>query len=406
MELKTEKQGNALIIHANGRLDASWSDYFADCFEGYIRQGEHILIIDAAGISFLSSAGIRSLVKIHKELSKLKGKFTIVNANDFVVNTLRMTGFGIWLSDGSLPSLKQVAKSGPANPALPENCFLLHSKGAVSGEYFNGWKPFDGKDPKQYGVEFNHTSFALGIGSPAQQSDQDELVHGDFLVVCGHFVYQRPEVKSRPDFILCMDHLKPKAEVVQYLGVDTELSHLFRFNPKEDGSGWLLSQLAVKALEITGSSTIVFVILAESDGLVGVSMIKSLTQVTDKNKPEGLALRDWLSYSTERIFTHEQALVIGFASRGESTTHQTLMVPSSSFPGLWIHAHATVFPYQPLQNGQINLNEQVEKFLNGPPPKALLHLIDDSRPSSGLGESAFIRGALWFTPIKSMEEKI
>ena len=66
MELKTERIGKYMLVSASGRLDASWAEYFADVFLNYIRNGDHHLVIDAAAMEFLSSAGIRSLLRINK----------------------------------------------------------------------------------------------------------------------------------------------------------------------------------------------------------------------------------------------------------------------------------------------------------------------------------------------------
>ncbi len=74
-----------------------------------------------------------------------------------------------------------------------------------------------------------------------------------------------------------------------------------------------------------------------------------------------------------------------------------------SAPDLAAHIHAAVFPYQPLQNGKIELESAIGKFFNGPPPLSVMHLADDDRPVVGLGESALIRGACWFSPLQNPE---
>jgi hypothetical protein len=45
----------------------------------------------------------------------------------------------------------------------------------------------------------------------------------------------------------------------------------------------------------------------------------------------------------------------------------------------------------------------VRKFFSGPPPLAVMHLVDDMRPAVGLGQSALIRGACWCAPVKDPE---
>jgi anti-anti-sigma factor len=68
MQLTQEKTGKYLLIKAQGRLDASWAEYFLEEVRTAVRNGEHHMIIDATELVFLSSAGIRSLLILHKEL--------------------------------------------------------------------------------------------------------------------------------------------------------------------------------------------------------------------------------------------------------------------------------------------------------------------------------------------------
>lgn len=65
--------------------------------------------------------------------------------------------------------------------------------------------------------------------------------------------------------------------------------------------------------------------------------------------------------------------------------------------------HAAVFPPQSLQNGKIEMRENVERFFRGAPPYGVMHLVNDKRAALGLGESALTRGACWFAPIQNPE---
>lgn len=406
MELIAIKKGKILYVQAVGRLDASWSDYFTDTFLGYIRNGDHQLVINAAEIHFLSSAGIRSLVRIHKELMKLNGRLQITNANEFVISTLQMTGFGMWLTtsviqvdDESLQEIDDAVK-------LPENCYALPVTKTMTLKKNENWFPWKKVDPEHIThLHFPSGTFGLGIGSPVSTEAFENLLFGDYLAVCGNLVYQRPEEKSKPDYLLKLENFVPDLYAIQSWYAEGEMSHLLRFTPNEDGTPVTLSGLVKQTFSVISASQIVFVVLAEIDGLVGAHLIQSPTKIEESEPPTGLKMRDWLSFSGERIHAKEQALVVGIASNSFNINDSTSNQSPSSMSGLSLHAHAAVFPYQPLQNGQINLEEQVQKFLNGPPPKALLHLIEDNRPGNGLGESSFIRGAIWFAPVKPEEAK-
>ena len=93
MQISHELKGGHLLVNATGRLDAGWSEYFSDTILAQIRLGHHQMLMDFSEVSFLSSAGIRALMQVYKELLKVEGKFLIINCNEFIRKTLETSGF-------------------------------------------------------------------------------------------------------------------------------------------------------------------------------------------------------------------------------------------------------------------------------------------------------------------------
>jgi anti-anti-sigma factor len=407
MELQTKKSGNALIVRAKGRLDASWSDYFTDAFLGYIRSGEHQLVIDAREMHFLSSAGIRSLVLIHKELATVKGRFVMINTGEFVATTLRTTGLGDWIADDIPAEFMVSNQKTPDKLKFSGNCFLMDKNAAVQLQVVNNWKPWDKVKAGHISqIAFPANSFALGIGSPVTSEPESDIQFGDFLSAGGNLVYQPPEVKSHPDYLLPVENYIPELLTIQCLFGQGNMSYLLRFAPEDQKISHSLSELATIALELTGSKMAAFVVLAEIDGLVGAHLIQSPTRKNNTGGMQFNEMRNFLSFTGERVFSGEQAMVFGVVARNGRAGGNSLLKPVPSDSALAMHAHAVVFPFQPLQNGHIDLKQQIDKFFSGPPPRALLHLVNDNRPAIGLGESSFIRGALWCAPANFKEDII
>jgi len=148
------------------------------------------------------------------------------------------------------------------------------------------------------------------------------------------------------------------------------------------------------------------VILAEIDGLVGMAWAKSPGLIAADSKPaEFPAVREWLSFSGERVHGGDLALVVAFATT--EALPQGVSIPSLPSRKDWrVHAHAAVFPFRPLPNGPIEMAPTVQQLFAGAAPQALLHLVEDDRPALGLGHSAFIRGACWCAPIQFTSEEL
>ena len=401
MELHSQKNGKYLVIKAIGRLDANWAEYFADTFLNYIRNGEHQLVIEAAALDFLSSAGIRSLVRVYKELAFVKGSFIIVHATDFVSGTLITTGFGNWLSDSLPEDLEPPVDLHTSSAEF----YKLAEKGSLELTVINGWQDWKAIDEsKVVQTKFHPDIFALGIGSTSTDLSKARNQYGEMMAVSGNLIYQVPEEQGHPDYMLAINEFIPAMTVLKALICKGEMSAMFRFSPSDDKPVLPISEIADQVLSIAGSAVAGFVVIAEIAGLVGANLIQSPGKIGDQPVDDLFEMRDWLSFSGEKIFPGQQALLFGVVARLSEIKTNHLLKPLPSNPNLAGHMHAAVFPYQPIPNGQIDLKQQTDKFFAGAPPLALIHLIDDDRPLQGLGESSFIRGACWCAPVNNKEE--
>jgi len=63
------------------------------------------------------------------------------------------------------------------------------------------------------------------------------------------------------------------------------------------------------------------------------------------------------------------------------------------------HFHAAAFSYRPLRRGETNLKNATMALFEAETLQGVLHLLNDERQISGVGESEFLRGACWIGPI-------
>jgi len=404
MELQAEKIGKYLVVTASGRLDAAWSDYFTDNFLNYIRNGEHELVIEAGALNFLSSAGIRSLVRINKELAVVNGSFLIVHANDFVSATLTTTGFGTWLSETLPIDLVPIIEMHSSSNISSTESYTLNPKGSLKLNLINGWQDWKAINEAEVKLtSFPGDIYAIGIGSASTELAKARDHFGEMMAVCGNLIYQVPEEQGHPDYLLALNEFIPEMTVLQALICQGEMLGLFRFSPSDDKPAVNVSELAGQVLSLVKAPVAGFVVMAEIDGLVGAHLIQSPGKIGDQPALDLFEIRDWLSFTGEKVFSGAQALLFGVVANASELKNFSLLKPLTSHPDLAIHMHAAVFPYQPIPNGSIDLKHQTDIFFAGSPPMALMHLIEDNRPVQGLGESSFIRGACWYAPVTNKE---
>ena len=90
MELSISKEENNLEITLKGRLDSNTSDEFDEALSREMDEKTDKLIIDVTDIDFISSKGLRILVKASKLLKD--GKVIIRNPNNAVREVFRLSG--------------------------------------------------------------------------------------------------------------------------------------------------------------------------------------------------------------------------------------------------------------------------------------------------------------------------
>lgn len=90
LTIKTTKENNITTIAIEGRLDTMTSPELIEKIHQTAPESSKI-ILDAAQLEYISSAGIRALVTAHKLMSAKDG-FTIKMPNENVMEIIRLTG--------------------------------------------------------------------------------------------------------------------------------------------------------------------------------------------------------------------------------------------------------------------------------------------------------------------------
>jgi anti-anti-sigma factor len=94
MEMFQSTTDNGILtLTMSGRLDGDTTDQFSDVLNRCIDQGSHKIILDLAGVDYVSSVGLRALIAGAKRVSPLGGKLVICAPHARVVKLLELAGF-------------------------------------------------------------------------------------------------------------------------------------------------------------------------------------------------------------------------------------------------------------------------------------------------------------------------
>lgn len=91
LEIKQEQNGTALTLYLTGRLDTITAPQLEQYLQGAM-DGVQELVLDFAGLVYLSSAGLRVLLKIRKQMDR-RGNLVVRHPNEMIQEVFEMTGF-------------------------------------------------------------------------------------------------------------------------------------------------------------------------------------------------------------------------------------------------------------------------------------------------------------------------
>lgn len=109
--ITVEKEPNCSIVHVAGKIDATTSDDLEDSLMELLEQGEKNIFLDLKETHYLSSAGLRVLIVITKQVYD-SGHFCICNASDNVNEIIEMAGFNVFINiyDDVLSAKEKIAE--------------------------------------------------------------------------------------------------------------------------------------------------------------------------------------------------------------------------------------------------------------------------------------------------------
>ena len=91
MTINKNQNQKALTIALEGRLDTMTAPELEKTFKESL-DGADTLIMDLSKLDYVSSAGLRVLLSVHKALHN-KGRMKVVNPNEIVREVFEVTGF-------------------------------------------------------------------------------------------------------------------------------------------------------------------------------------------------------------------------------------------------------------------------------------------------------------------------
>lgn len=405
MEISKQRVGDALELRVSGRLDAYWADHLSNALAEAVRDGAYNIRLNMADVSYMSSVGIRVLVRIYKHLQQLKGSFVVTAPSPAVKAVLDLAGLGLLMTEAA-----------PAAQAAPTGASRALERAGAVFEIFDvapgagiRCRVVGSPEPLPAGcfrqedctvLRFPPASFGLGLGAFGRDFADARRRCGEFLCAGGAAACLPTDGAEVPDYLTSAGALVPELTVLYALACEGAFATVARFATQADAGPLPLSELAGACLDMVGADTVGVVSVAESAGLLGAALRRSpAAEQAAGTLFAHPGIREWLFFTPERSFLRSLALVVGVVARSAPPTLAPLLRPLRDPAGPVGHFHAAAFSYRPIQKGAVELQPTVTGLFDGESLLGVLHLLHDDREIVGVGESAFVRGACWVGPI-------
>jgi anti-sigma B factor antagonist len=93
MKISKRQVDGITVVTLDGRLDSSTSGQVMDELCGFVNSGAVMLILNLRNLTYISSAGLRSILVAAKLAKTLNGDMRLCEPNGLVSETLASSGF-------------------------------------------------------------------------------------------------------------------------------------------------------------------------------------------------------------------------------------------------------------------------------------------------------------------------
>jgi anti-sigma B factor antagonist len=409
IDRRPDSDGTTLVVQ--GRLDAESAAELRQAVSAEVRRGMHLISLDLAAVTFLSSAGIRVLFETQREARAAGGDCQVRAVSEPVRKVLELTRLDAILMRPAREMSSRPPVSQPAQPAAREVIaaglrllgFEPPPRAALAGQILGAAVSSGAAGKRPLRVHVGPQTFAFGLAALADEGAATATA-GEVLAACGAVYHRPPRPFAAVDYVLSTGDLVPEIDVVSGISWQGVPGGRAAFEPADDRPAVAIDELITCLFEQASAHAVAVVIAGEVQGLVAAELIRPLAEATPTDHPLAgtrEAAANWLCFSREPVHAARTAVIVGVACR-EADGPLAELVASLGPTGVKGHLHAVVFPHRLLGRAGGDVAAVVAD-LAASEPLAVVHLMADNQPVLGSGVSELIRGFCWFAPLSFAE---
>jgi anti-sigma B factor antagonist len=92
VEFTTQEYKRLVVVTVTGRIDSATSTDFETALQGLMEKGKYNMVLDLAGVDFLSSSGLRVMVSTLKTIRQAGGELCIAQPAEQASEAIAIAG--------------------------------------------------------------------------------------------------------------------------------------------------------------------------------------------------------------------------------------------------------------------------------------------------------------------------
>jgi len=399
LKIESIKSTNKAVLLLDGRIDAYWSLVLDEAIKEEIRSGNYLVSLDFSKVDYISSAGIRILVKYYKELKAIDGNFSLINLTQAIKSVIELVGMDMLIGKTATTE-HGISIKHDEEVKFDDTVYILKKlvvEDSCTIELCGNPESFY-KNPKDAGLikkQLNRAEFGLGMGAISPDPEDAKQRMGEFIALGEAVAYLPTDSSNAPDYSLKSGKLIPEIQVLYGLFFNDAFDRLLHFDHHNPHHTIPFSGMIDHISKITGYTTFTLVAVAETAGLVGVSISKSPLEHNPEKIFSYPEVKENVHFTVEAEHARQLAVITGVFTFGKNKTLQPFCRPLGKNSEISGHAHAAVFSFHQLKKADVNLAETIRNCFENERLIDVMHLLNDDREAIGIGESRLINGTCW-----------
>jgi len=402
MQTETRQDGDILVAHLNGRLDAHGATVAQQALN-FARSPARHLVLDLAAVPYLSSAGLRAFVLLHKECAARQGTLALAALQPYCREVLRVGGLDTLFALYDCPEAALAALRGEHGLLkTPHGSFEV-----IPGSDEPGGIEVLGHiedvlasrvtEKQVRSKRFFAKEYSLGLGGMAASVEEALPVMGEMITIGGTMVWLPTDGYDTPDFLI------PKVDsdlVTIRTGFNASLrghfNEFFHFRSASP-EGSTLSELYRSLFDLAAArrpdykGALGLAMRAEVSAVYGAGVVKSPIAANAPANGEWIThpsnFKEWFEFDAEPRLRGVTGLISGaggdltrdlsaFSRESLGATFYINPANTAGSAGEQLHNHGVFFSPLPFAETPGSLEEEIAAVVEAGDFADMRHLLD------------------------------